>query len=106
MLEIKGNSGNNKDIVIKKDDNKLGKRKRYEVLREFKDILFYHNVDVFIIGYNIYPKNEKIWSVYGIGDINPELNSYLVTFDQAKNIVLDSLNANEFDAFIIFIQGE
>ncbi len=104
MLKIIGNSGKGGTIVIKKDGNKLGKRKRYKILREFKDILFYHSADIYVVGYNNHRKNEKIWSI--LGYVNLELNSYLLTFNQAIDMILDSLNAGEFNEFFIFIQGE
>lgn len=101
MLKILSLIG--KNLVIKKDGNRLGKKKRYHIVSEFKDIIFYHNTNIFVEGYNKYPKNEKIWSVYGIGDVNPELNSYLLTFEKAVKMVYDSLEAGEFEEYLIHV---
>lgn len=94
---------NTKNLVIKKDSNRLGKRKRNFIIREFKDIIFYYNSNIFVEGYNKYPKDKCIWTVYGIGDVNPELNSYLLTFEEAVKMVFDSLEAEEFEEYLIHV---
>ena len=103
MLEIL--SLNGKSLVIKKDGNRIGKKKRYHIVKEFKDIIFHHNSNIFVIGYNKNPKDKEIWSVYGVGDISPELNSYLITFKEAVKMVFDSLEDGEFEEYLIYVNS-
>lgn len=101
MLEILNLNG--KNIVIKKDGNRIGSKKRYKLIKEFMDIVSCFNTNIFVEGYNKYPKDKCIWSVYGIGDVNPELNSYLLTFEEAVKMVFDSLVAGEFEEYLIHV---
>ena len=90
-----------KSFTIKKDDNKLGKRKYMSLLKDMLPLASC-SVEVLIFDYNKRNKNEKIWSVYGEGYAFPEINDYLLTFESAIKMVADSCFYNEFDKFVIY----
>ena len=100
MIEVKlGKKGS-----FTKDGNKLGSNKKYRLIHYIMSIIVYGNeVKLFIYDYKPSNKEKEVWSVHGIGDVLPELNSYLLTFKEAISMVNDSVNAGEFNEFIIYI---
>lgn len=100
MIEVKLGKKNS----FTKDGNKLGANKMYRLIHDVMPLIVYGNeVKLFIYDYKPSNKEKKVWSVHGIGDIFPELNSYLLTFKEAISLVNDSVNADEFNEFVIYI---
>ncbi len=89
MLEFKLH----KKVVIHKDGNKLGLRKREQLRKEIQ--AFTRNACITISGYNTHPRNEKIWSV--CSSDAEEMNSYLITIKEAVRMIESAIDDGEYD---------
>ena len=108
---ILDNTGRSRSLITK-DGNKLGKRKRSKVIQDLVECFSWSNV-IYVDGYNKYNKEDSVWSVYRIDDVNYELNDYLLTFKEATELIDNEMyksfhNHNEDeslckDNFVIYV---
>lgn len=96
-------------VIIKKDGNKLGLKKKRDLMKDLSFLVIdtqikkitNNNIILYLNSQDIKKDKDKhIWSVYGKDGLG-EVNSYLLNFKQAVKMVYDSHIENEYEEYYI-----